>query len=576
MAFESALFGLAFCLFGALAVLAVRRARRLERDLELARDALWEAEDRAERAQAEGERALAEAGTQAEAGVRAKDRFLATVTHEMRTPLTGVIGTAGLLLESRLAPDQRTYARAISGSAEAMLRLVDEILDLSRIEAERPTMQKAPFAVTGLVEDVAELLAPRAQAKGLDLAVLVGRDVPAELVGDAARIRQILLNLAGNAIKFTATGGVGVRVDLAEGRMRFSVADTGPGFEAGEADRLFQEFEQGSTDASGGGVGLGLAISRRLAEAMGGVLVAEAEPGVGATFTLSLPASSDAVETVAARPLDGRRIVVASAAAFSGPFLVEGLTAAGAAVALADPAIGASALSALVAERGAEIALIDRHADGAAPELAAAARRGGASRVILLLAPSERADLDSLSEDGFDGYLVKPVRGASLVGRLSEPSDAPVDAAGAPVAREGSEAVAFPSQGGLRVLVAEDDPVSALIALAHLARLGHASVHVADGLAACEAFEEGAFDAVLIDVRMPRLDGLSAARRMRDAETASGRRRALLLGLSSNIAAEDRAAAILAGMDDMLAKPLDRRALEPLLAPLRGRESSAA
>jgi signal transduction histidine kinase/CheY-like chemotaxis protein len=576
VAFETALFGFAFCLFVALAALSARRARRLERDLEAARDALWEAEDRAERAQIEGERALAEAGTQAEAGVRAKDRFLATVTHEMRTPLTGVIGTTGLLLEGQLAPNQRTYARAILGSAEAMLRLVDEILDLSRIEAERPTMHEAPFSVAGLVEDVAELLAPRAQAKGLDLAALIGRDVPAELVGDAARIRQILLNLAGNAIKFTATGGVGVRVDPADGRVRFSVADTGPGFEAGEADRLFQEFEQGSMEASGGGVGLGLAISRRLAEAMGGVLVAEAELGVGATFTLSLPAPSDNAGTIQARPLDGRRIVVASAAAFSGPFLVEGLAAAGADAALLDPAVGASALSAFVAERRIEIALIDRDAHGAGPELAAAARRGGASRVILLLAPSERADLESLSEDGFDGYLVKPVRGASLVGLLSEPSGAPAESPSAPATREGSDAVAFPSSGGLRVLVAEDDPVSALIALAHLARLGHASVHVADGLAACEAFEHGAFDAVLVDVRMPRLDGLSAARRMRDAEAAPGRRRALLVGLSANVAPEDRAAAVAAGMDDMLAKPLDRRTLETMLAPLRGRESSAA
>jgi signal transduction histidine kinase/CheY-like chemotaxis protein len=574
VAYDLAMFGLLACLAASIWLVWTERMRvgRLERDLEGVRDGLWRAEERAERARADGERALREAQVRAEAGAGAKSRFLATVTHEMRTPLTGLIGTAELLLEGRLAPEQRTYARAILGSAEAMLRLVDEILELARNEAGRPATDDAPFAISDLIEEVAELLAPRAQAKGLDFAALVADDVPNEAVGDPGRIRQILLNLAGNAIKFTTRGGVGLRVDRDEAGLRFTVADTGPGFAAGDAARIFEEFEQVSGDLSAGGVGLGLAISRRLAEAMGGALTAAAEPGRGATFSLILPARGFA-GTPAGRPLDGLQVLVASAAPFGGPFLVEALAAAGAEAGLADPEAADFDLATLTASRRAEIVLIDRGAEAGASALARDARRGGAARVILLLAPSERGDLARLSADGFDGYLVKPVRARSLIERIEaapgeRPEPSEVD--------EPSFPVRFPASGGLTVLVAEDDPVSALIALTHLARLGHASVHVADGLAACEAFEAGAFDAALIDVRMPRLDGLSAARRMRAAEALSGRRPALLFALSANVGSEDRSAALGAGMDGMLAKPLDRRALEALLAPLGADESTAA
>lgn len=541
---------------GRAAMRHARRADRLDTELETLRDVLWVAEDRVVSAEAD-----AQAGAAADS--QAKSQFLATVTHEMRTPLSGVIGTAELLLETNLAPDQRTYARAILSSAAAMLGLVDEILDHSRMAAEKPALEAAPFAIADLVEGVAELLAPRAQAKGLDLAVTIARDAPTEVRADAGRVRQILLNLAGNAIKFTAAGGVGLRVERDGDRVLFRVVDTGPGFDPADAGKLFEEFERAAADPAVAGVGLGLAISRRLAEAMAGTIVAEGRPGAGATFTLALPAGSRPAAALVEHPLAGRRVAVVSAAPFSGPWLAEKLGDLGAEAWLAEPDATPDELTAFVREKRADLVVVDRAAD--ARDLAAAARRGGAIRAVLLLAPAERGDLDRLAEDGFDGYLVKPVRSASLVSRIEDPRGSGGVRVGAP---EG--AVVFPARGGLRVLVAEDDPVSALIALAHLARLGHSSTHVADGRSACEAFEREAFDAVLLDLRMPLLDGCSAARRMRAAEAAAGRPRTILVALTANGGAAERAEALAAGMDDLLAKPLDRRALEALLEPIPG------
>lgn len=530
-----------------------RRADALEAELEGLRDAVWAFEDRASAANGD---------------VGSKASFLATVTHEMRTPLSGVIGTAELLLDTRLAPDQRTYAGAILKSAGAMLSLVDELLDNSRMELDRSSIEAASFDVAALVEEVAELLAPRAQAKGLDLATLVARDAPAEIVADRGRVRQILLNLAGNAIKFTETGGVGLRVERNAGRLRFVVTDTGPGFDPADTDRLFRDFERASTSAASGH-GLGLAISRRLAEAMGGSLDGDATPGNGAIFTLDLPAPA-ATPVLAQTELLGRRIVAVSESPFSGPWLVEALASLGAEAWLAEAHATPETLAAFVAKTQADVVVIDRAAADAR-ELAAASRRGGALKTLLMLAPAERGDLESLAADGFDGYLVKPVRAASLASRIETPRAAPD---GQPEAM--TPGVLFPARGGMRILVAEDDPVSALIALAHLARLGHSSTHVADGRAACEAFERETFDVVLLDLRMPLLDGCAAAKRMREIEGSGGRERARIIALTANAGAQDRAEALAAGMDEVLAKPLDRRALETELEPLRGFASQVA
>ncbi len=471
---------------------------------------------------------------------------LVAAAHEMRTPLTGVVGAVDLLLDTALTPEQRTYSLAVRSSADAMLRLVEEMLDVS---VRSGASAAETIDVAALVEEISELLAPRAQAKGLDFAALVAEDAPGEIVGDAGRIRQVLLNLAGNAIKFTEAGGVGLRVERAEAGLALRVVDTGPGFDPRQSESLFRDFER-APDAQAEGAGLGLAISRRIASAMGGTLTAASEPGAGATFTLTLPCwgadSGSQTEEFA-----GRRIAVLSSAAFSGPWLVEWLGARGAAARLTAPdEVEAAGLAAF----RPDVAVVDKGV-GDAAALARLARDCGARTVLLMLAPGERKALGTLAQDGFDGYLVKPLRAASLRERLTGVGAAEV-----------SPAVSFPATGGLKVLVAEDDPVSALIALAHLSRLGHASVHVADGAAAVASFEAERFDVVLLDMRMPRLDGRAAAGRMRVVEAAEGRPAATLVALSAD--GGDLAAAMDAGLDQVLAKPLERRALEAILEPL--------
>nr|HMN87592.1 ATP-binding protein [Bauldia sp.] len=287
----------------------------------------------------ETESALVEARERAEAASLAKSRFLATVSHEFRTPLNGILGLAGLLLETRLSPDQATYAAGVRSSGEALLGLVDDLLDVAKIEAGRLDLAAEPTDVGGLAQEIVELLAARAHVKGIDIAADVAADLPAAVAVDPARLRQVLLNLAGNGVKFTRAGGVSVAVRSLPGaagglaRIAFAVTDTGPGVAETDAERIFGEFEQ--ADAAlprrHGGAGLGLAISRRLVRAMGGELTLASRPGSGATFaiTLDLPVSTPrAAETDAA--LAGRRILLVVPGGAGSGILAATLASAGA------------------------------------------------------------------------------------------------------------------------------------------------------------------------------------------------------------------------------------------------------
>jgi PAS domain S-box-containing protein len=554
-----------------------------ETEIETARGREWQRVGRDVTERVMAARALEEGRRRAEAANEAKSRFLATVSHEVRTPLNGILGMADLLGETHLDPEQATYVRAIRTSGDVLLSLIDEILDFSKIEAGKLELSQEPFNLRLLVESVVELLAPRAQGKNVEIAALVDEAVPAEVVGDADRLRQMLMNLAGNAVKFTETGGVGLRVEkLASGSLRFQVEDTGPGIPAGRLNDIFGEFEQADepTSRRHGGTGLGLAISRRISERMGGKITVESELGRGSVFTLELdlpegPERSEA-EPILWPDLTGRRILIAARSPFQAPFLAAQLEKAGATLTL----VASEGDAGRAMAGGVDVVLIDcALGDEAARRLALSARRAGATRTIILLSPFERRDFGVPSAAGFDGFLIKPVRTRSLFQQIEGVTGNSTQAS--PMhAAEQVLAPVEPLGESARVLLAEDNEINALLTLKALEHFGAKVDWARDGRRAL-AFAKGAiagrapnYDLVLLDVRMPELDGLEVVRQIRVTEEEAGKdERLRVVMLTANAFAEDRLAAQEAGADGFLAKPLDRGKLRSWLPQPQQREA---